>query len=218
MWYNILVHPVFSTTKLYLVDERPRGKREGVWGGTHWKNSEILKMWNCEKSKIALWWVMLSTSGARCSQRKKARSSSLQSFSSHHKHQIYKVASCCTKVRIRPNARCLHCRLAQKCRQKKELHPAALSLLGMPLTPTSWPPWTLHLEFRWFSKISLKCRRLQSCFISLHLSKTSYLGGKAVSGSPVLTFSSQDADIQIIKKLSLLWFKESRKVWFVFHF
>ena len=113
-------------------------------------------MWNCEKSKIALWWVMLSTSGARCSQRKKARSSSLKSFSSHHKHQIYKVASCCTKVRIRPNARCLHCRLAQKCRQKKELHPAALSLLGMPLTPTSWPPWTLHLESRWFSKISLK--------------------------------------------------------------
>ena len=130
----------------------------------------------------------------------KARSSSLKSFSSHHKHQIYKVASCCTKVRIRPNARCLHCRLAQKCRQKKELHPAALSLLGMPLTPTSWTPWTLLLEFGWFSKISLKCRRLQSCFISLHLSKTSYLGGKAVSGSPVLTFTSQDADVQIIKK------------------
>ena len=150
--------------KLYLVDERPWGKREGVWGGTHWKNSEILKMWNCEKSKIALWWVMLSTSGARCSQRKKARSSSLKSFSSHHKHQIYKVASCCTKVRIRPNARCLHCRLAQKCRQKKELHPAALSLLGMPLTPTSWPPWTLHLESRWFSKIFLKMSPLAKLF------------------------------------------------------
>ena len=68
--------------------------------------------------------------------------------------------------------------------------------------------------FRWFSKISLKCRRLQSCFISLHLSKTSYLGGKAVSGSPVLTFTSQDADIQIIKILLLLCFKESKNVFF----
>ena len=143
---------------------RGRDDRERACGaGPIEKTLKFWKMWNCEKSKIALWWVMLSTSGARCSQRKNVRSS-LKSFSSHHKHQIYKVASCCTKVRIRPNARCLHCRLAQKCRQKKELHPAALSLLGMPLTPTSWPPWTLHLESRWFSKIFLKMSPLAKLF------------------------------------------------------
>ena len=132
---------------------RGREERERACGaGPIEKTLKFGKMWNCEKSKIALWWVMLSTSGARCSQRKNVRSSSLKSFSSHHKHQIYKVASCCTKVRIRPNARCLHCRLAQKCRQKKELHPAALSLLGMPLTPTSWTQISLNIALDDFLK------------------------------------------------------------------
>ena len=164
----LLLKNVFKQTLPEVVWKTLPGRREAARKERGRVGRDPLKkLWNfekCEKSKIALWWVMLSTSGARCSQRKNVRSSSLKSFSSHHKHQIYKVASCCTKVRIRPNARCLHCRLAQKCRQKKELHPAALSLLGMPLTPTSWPPWTLHLESRWFSKIFLKMSPLAKLF------------------------------------------------------